>query len=176
MPGGPLGPVAETAEQKPPAEEPAPKPPVQRPPPRVVAAAQPVMIVSSPGGATATLDGRSTMACTTPCSLDAAPGRHTIAITMPGYQIEHREVNVGSSPMELPPVVLRAPSGTLMLTSAPSGATVLVNGRRIEQITPAQIQLAPGTYNITVEKDGQRATRTVELRNEIVTLRILLEQ
>ena len=83
---------------------------------------QQVMVVSTPPGATATLDGRPDAACSTPCALDAAPGRHTIAITLPGYQIEHRDVTVGSSEVDLPLVALRAPSGTLMLTTAPDGA------------------------------------------------------
>ena len=107
----------------------------------------------------------------------ATPGRHTVALTMPGYQIEHRDVEVGSSPVELPAVILRAPSGTLMVSSDPAGAAVLVNGRRLAQTTPAQIPLAPGTYSITVEKDGRQSTSNVEIRNgEIRTLKILLGQ
>jgi hypothetical protein len=55
-----------------------------------------------------------------------------------------------------------------MLTSQPEGAAVLVNGKRYTESTPAQINLAPGTYSITVEwKDGKQATRTVEIRNGI---------
>jgi len=49
-----------------------------------------------------------------------------------------------------------------MLTSDPAGASVLVNGQRQAEATPAQIQLAPGSYQITVEwKNGRQATRTV---------------
>jgi serine/threonine-protein kinase len=184
--GRPLGP-----EQKPPAEEPAaqpvPKqelakePGIHRPPagPRSapMAATQPVSIISSPGGATATLDGRPGTACTAPCSLDAAPGRHTISITMPGYQIEHREVDVGSSPVELLPVILRPLGGTLLLASVPEGAAISVDGRRLAQVTPAQIPLSPGTYTITVEKDGKQASATVEIRNGTIShQRIVLEQ
>ena len=136
---------------------------------------QPVTVISSPGGATATLDGRSETACTTPCSLDAAPGRHTVALAMPGYQMERRDVEVGSGPVEMPPVVLRSHAGTLMLSSDPAGAAVLVNGRRVPQTTPAQLPLAPGTYQITVEKDGRQSTSSVEIRNgEIKSLRVLL--
>src|SRR5262249_27923083 len=126
-------PVEKQPELKPPVEEPVTKstakeetapvrnplaqPPSQRPPVRTVATPKAVAIISSPGGATATLDGRPDAVCTTPCSLDASPGRHTIAITMPGYQVEHREVEVGTAPIEIPAVILRAPGGTLMLTS-----------------------------------------------------------
>src|SRR5450432_441166 len=152
--------------------EPAPR----RPPVRNAAAPQDVLVTSSPGSAIATLDGNAGTACTTPCSLSAAPGNHTIAVTMVGYQIEHRYVVVGTAPLELPPVVLRASVGTLMLTSDPTGATVLVNGRRIEQATPVQIPLSLGTYTVTLEKDGRQVIEKVEIRNGINYRKILLEQ
>jgi hypothetical protein len=135
-----------------------------------------VAIISSPGGATATLDGDPQKACKAPCSLDATPGRHTISITMPGYQIEHREVDVLSSPVEMLPVILRSLGGTLLLATKPDGAAISVNGRRIPQVTPAQIPLAPGTYTIAVEKDGKQASATVEIRNGVIShQRIVLE-
>ena len=153
------------------------EPPARRPPVQVAAATQPVTVISSPGGATVTLDGRGDAECTTPCSLNAAPGRHTIAVVLPGYQVEKRDFLMGSSPTELPAVILRAPGGTLMLTSDPLGATILVNGKKITQVTPAQLPLTPGTYNITIEKDGRQSSRPVEIRNgELSYLKILLGQ
>ena len=157
----------------PPAGNPAASAPTRQP--ERAAAAYPVSVTSSPGGATATLDGRPEMACKTPCSLDAAPGRHTIAVTMPGYQVEHREVEIGSGPIELPAVILRAPGGTLMVTSTPPGASILVNGQRMPQMTPAQIPLAPGSYRVTVEKDGKQTTSAVEIRSGINLLKVTLE-
>jgi serine/threonine-protein kinase len=137
---------------------------------------QQVMVASTPPGATAALDGRADAVCSTPCALDAAPGRHTLVITLPGYQVEHRDVVVASSAVDLPLVTLHAPSGTLMLTTAPDGATVSVDGRRLPQVTPAQIPLAPGDYKITVEKDGKSASSQVEIRNGAMSyLRITLE-
>jgi len=141
---------------------------VRRVPPVRPALPQPIMVISSPGGAIATLDRQADTVCTTPCSIEAAPGHHTIGIAKKGYDVENRDVEVGASPVELPAVVLRAVQGTLMLTSQPEGAAVLVNGRRYTEATPAQINLAPGTYSITVEwKDGKQSTRTVEIRNGI---------
>jgi serine/threonine-protein kinase len=164
-PGRPLGP-----EEKPPAEKPPAKPAP------AIAATQPVSIISSPAGATATLDGNPQKACKAPCSLDAARGRHTISITMPGYQIEHREVDVESSPVETLPVILRPLGGTLLLASEPPGAAISVDGRRIPQVTPAQIPLSPGTYTITLEKDGKQGSATVEIRNGVIShQRIVLE-
>jgi serine/threonine-protein kinase len=154
-----------------------PEVPVGRPQARPAGGGmQQVMVVSTPPGATATLDGRPDAACSTPCALDAAPGRHTIAITRPGYQIEHRDVTVSSSEVDLPLVALRAPSGTLMLTTVPDGAAISVNGRRLPQTTPAQIPLEPGNYKIAVEKNGKSATSQVEIRNGAISyLRITLE-
>ncbi len=125
----------------------------------------PVGITSSPAGALATLDGRADVSCSTPCSLDAPPGRHAISLTMQGYQPEQRDVDVGSRGAELPLVAMRASSGTLMLTSLPDGATITIDGRRIPQTTPAQISLAPGNHTVMVEKGGKQASSSVEIRN-----------
>ncbi|HXB70656.1 MAG TPA: protein kinase [Candidatus Acidoferrales bacterium] len=171
-PRNPKETTKETAKDTPKDIGPAP----HRPPLRNAAAPQDILVTSSPAGATATLDGNPAAACTTPCSLSAAPGNHTIAVTMVGYQIEHRYVAVGSAPLELPPVVLRASGGTLMLTSDPAGATVLVNGRQIPQVTPVQIPLSLGTYTVTVEKDGRQVTEKVEVHNGINYRKILLGQ
>jgi predicted Ser/Thr protein kinase len=190
-PAGEKSPAETAAAEKPaagnaPAEEPPAKPArhpgqASRPAniiPRASStppAAQPITIVSSPAGATATFDGRPDLACTTPCSLNASPGRHSLSLTMPGYQIERREVDIGSDPIELPAIIMHTLSGTVMISTDPPGATVTINGRRIEQVTPVQIPLAPGTYKITVEKDGQQSTSTVEVRNgETKVLRVLM--
>jgi hypothetical protein len=95
---------------------------------------------------------------------------------MDGYQMEQREVDVESSPVETLPVVMRPLGGTLLLASVPAGAAISVNGRRIPQVTPARIPLAPGTYTIAAEKDGRQASATVEIRNGVIShQRIVLE-
>ena len=126
---------------------------------------QPIQLVTSPGGATATLDGRSDQSCTTPCEIQAPPGRHTIIFTLSGYQIEHRQIDVAASPLDMPAVVLRSQSGVLMLSSIPPGASILVNGKAISEVTNTRLTLAPGTYKITVEKNGQSSVSTVDIRN-----------
>jgi serine/threonine-protein kinase len=159
------------------AQKPAPTAPdtARKVAPVPVSQAQPVEVISSPGGATAILDGQRSTACTTPCSLTAAPGRHTISVSMPGYQVEHREVEVGTGPLELPPMILRAPYGTLMLSSVPEGATITVDGKRIPQVTNTQLQLPQGTHRITVEKNGRQGSSTVDIHNdEIRGLRLIL--
>jgi len=153
-------------------------PPVRRiaptPPPPEPAA---VTVITSPAGATAILDGRHETACSTPCALDAAPGHHTISITMAGFQPEHRDVAVGTGPFELPMVILRAVQGTLWVTSEPPGAAITINGRRFPQTTPAQIRLAPGSYHVLVEKNGLQSASTLDIHNsETKLLKVSLGQ
>ena len=146
-------------------------------PPRVSGGPQAITVISSPKGAVATLDGQQDTACTTPCTLEASPGRHSLELVKSGFGVERREVDVGSSAVELPAVVMRSVQGTLMLTSNPPGAAVLVNGKRQTQATPTQIQLAPGSYAITVEwKDGKQATRTVQIKEGINFEKFLVGQ
>ncbi len=74
-------------------------------------------------------------------------------------------MTVGSGPLELPAVILRAFNGVLLLSSTPPGASILVNGKPVTETTPAQLSLAPGTYKISVQKNGIQSVNTVEIRN-----------
>ena len=124
-----------------------------------------VAVATIPPDATAMLDDRPDTACTTPCSLDAAPGQHMVSISRQGYQTEHRPVTVANAAVDLPTVALRVPGGVLMVTSVPPGARIFVNGTASEQLTPARLVLRPGKYNIAVEKDGKRTSKDVEIQN-----------
>jgi serine/threonine-protein kinase len=173
-------PAPSTSQPAPPSDKPSPLPPAEPPEaaPKIGAekaagaparpAQHPITIISSPGGAMVTLDGHGRDSCIAPCSVNAAPGRHELAVTMPGYQIERREVEIGTGGIELPPVILRAITGTLMVTSEPTGATILVNGKRLTQVTPAQLSLAPGSYNVTVEKDGKQGSRAIDVHGDAI--------
>src|SRR5262249_57444866 len=131
-------PAPKRAIEGPPKQETAPQPVSPQPSQPQVrrVAAQDVMVVSSPGGATATLDGNPAIACTTPCTLQAPPGRHSVSMVLPGHEIERREISVGNAPIERPPVVIRTAAGTLMLSSVPSGASATVAGQRPHAPTP----------------------------------------
>jgi len=155
--------------------EPRSEPPVRRPPPS--RESQPIEIITSPGGAIVTLDGDMDSACTTPCKLPAPPGPHILEMRKAGFDVERRDVVVGASPIEMPAIVLRSQQGTLMLTSVPTGAKVLVNGKPQEKVTPAQLQLPPGSYQITVEwKDGRKTTHTVQITDGIKIEKFVMEQ
>ena len=58
----------------------------------------------------------------------------------------------------------------------PYGAAISVDGKRIDQVTPAQIPLALGVYSIMIEKGGRQATEQVEIKNGMTTRKIILGQ
>ncbi len=172
-------------------EKPSPfAPPVQTPPEpeaapektpvaivRVpVARVQDVWVTTNPPGAKAVLDDNLAQACQTPCMMHAPTGVHRLTVSQAGYENESREVRIGDTAMDVPPIALRRPSGTLMLTTVPSGARVLIDGKPMPQVTPAQITLAPGSYSVTVEKDGKSRMQRVEVQDSLIYLRIPLDQ
>ncbi|MFN7998165.1 MAG: protein kinase [Bryobacteraceae bacterium] len=122
-----------------------------------------VSVSTDPPDATAMLDNRPDSACTTPCALDATPGRHMVSFTLKGFQTEHREVEVHNGDVQISAVKLRPPGGVLMLTSDPVGADIFVNGSPVGKRTPSPLQLAPGKYTITIQMDGKRASKDVEI-------------
>jgi serine/threonine protein kinase len=133
---------------------------------------QDVWVSTNPPGAKAVLDDDLSQACRTPCIVHAITGVHHLTISQAGYENEYREIHVGETAQDVPPITLRKPSGTLMLTTNPPGASVRVDGRLISQVTPAAIALPPGNYSITVEKGGQSRTQRVEIQQSLVYLRI----
>ncbi|MGH9723056.1 MAG: serine/threonine-protein kinase, partial [Bryobacteraceae bacterium] len=129
-------PAAETPKPEPEvAPTPPPKPrPRLSPTPGTVAVEVPVR--TDPPGARVMLDGLPGTACTTPCSLSAAAGRHRIHISRAGFKDMVREVEISREFSGLPTINLAVARGTIMLSSDPAGATIFVNEAKWSQPTP----------------------------------------
>jgi serine/threonine protein kinase len=137
---------------------------------------QDVWVSTNPPGAKAVLDDDLSQSCRTPCMVHTTSGLHNLSISQAGYENEYREIRIGDTAQDIPPITLRKPSGTLMLTTNPPGASVRVDGRLIQQVTPAQITLPPGNYSITVERAGKTQTQRVEVGQSLVFVSIPLGQ
>jgi serine/threonine protein kinase len=137
---------------------------------------QDVWVTSNPPGAKAVLDDDLGQTCRTPCMLHGAPGVHRLTLAQAGYENESKDIHIGETAFDLPPITLRKPNGTLWVTTSPSGASVRVNGKLVPETTPAQLNLPPGTYAITVERAGHTQTEHVDLRDRPYYLKIPLEQ
>jgi hypothetical protein len=137
---------------------------------------QDLWVTSNPPGAKAVLDDDLSQTCRTPCMLHGAAGTHHLTVSQAGYLNEYRELHVGDTAQDVPLIALREASGTLMVTTVPSGASVRINGQLVQQLTPAAITLRPGTYSVTVEKGGRSQTEKVEVQQNPVFLQIPLGQ
>jgi hypothetical protein len=97
-----------------------------------------------------------------------APGRHQLTLQLAGYEIELREFNVTGEAAPPQAVYLRPQFGTL-LTKLPAGARLFVNGQPYSGAS-STLKLAPGTYQIAAEMDGQRIEQTVEIKKDQIAL------
>ena len=135
---------------------------------------QDIWITTSPAGSLAVLDGNQGLSCVAPCQLHGAPGVHRLIVSQPGYLTEVREIRIEDTALTVPLITLRQPSGTLMLTTNPPGASIRINGELLTRVTPAELSLRPGSYSVTVEKDGATRTERIQLRESPFYLRIPL--
>ena len=124
-----------------------------------------ISVTSSPSGAVAYLDGTKTSV--TPCTFSNVPvGSHTISIYLSGYQDFITSVNVqkgvtATVSATLSPVVS---SGSLSVSTTPSGATVYLDQiyRGVTTITVGN--LAAGSHTLNIVKAGYKdVTETVNV-------------
>ena len=157
---------AEPAEDEKKAES-VPKPVTQPQQPIAEPAAQwhSVSLASEPPGASAVLEnGRG---CTTPCEIQVAAGRHTVAVTRDGYSSATRIIDVPRD--QQVNVSLAQRTGRVLVSSQPPGATVRVNGQDWPVRTPTGITLPVGRYKLEFLKDGYRnQVHEIEIREGAV--------
>jgi serine/threonine-protein kinase len=123
----------------------------------------PLQVDSSPAGATVWLDG--TEVGTTPLTLeDLAPGEHEIAVVKDGFV---RATELVTPASEAPPLVfaLQPARAILSMTSTPSPASVLVDGKEVGRTPLTELALEEGVHQIEVRRRGYSPFRTqVEAR------------
>jgi serine/threonine protein kinase len=135
---------------------------------------QDVFVQTNPSGVTAVLDNRADMACETPCLLLASQGAHMVSLTLANYQKEIRQIKVADSRLDVPLITMHPDGGTLMISTVPQGANIFVDDRLMGSMTPAQITLPGGSYNIRVELNGMHKTEKVTIGNGNTTYRKII--
>lgn len=144
----------------------APAPPAKpKGPERFPATLATVRFMSEPPGAEVTVDADPGNRCETPCSLDLPLGRHTYSVRLPGYRNEIKliDLKLGGETVS---VRLERRVGLVRVTSTPPGATVSVNGERQQGATPMTLRLLPGAYRISIEREGRRLERNVQVTED----------
>jgi hypothetical protein len=133
---------------------------------RAAAPALAQLTVSSvPAGAQITFDGSAL--CQSPCELtDIAPGRHVIAANRAGYTSQSRTVTLraGSSAVAFQ---LTSATTTLMVSSTPAGAAIVIDGRDTGRLTPTLFSFEKtGSHTVVVRRAGfLEGTSTVNVQS-----------
>jgi serine/threonine protein kinase len=151
-------PVTTPVETLPVARAPAPEPRAPALPSETM-----FQLTATPAGATAVFDGDSARKCATPCNISLPPGRHTFLVTSAGYRDVQRIIDI---PHDAGLIVnLERMSGTLHVTTNPSGLAVLIDGQEQPRKTPATFVLLPGQHRVEVVKGTEKQEFTVEIHD-----------
>jgi formylglycine-generating enzyme required for sulfatase activity len=112
-----------------------------------------VSLRTEPAGATVLVDGVA--AGTTPAALEIDSGEHELEVRLAGYNAWSDKILVAANqPQQLPDLKLALADGRLELASAPTDASVSVDGE-FRMRTPLSLRLAPGrAHRVTLTKPG----------------------
>ncbi|HUQ50873.1 MAG TPA: PEGA domain-containing protein, partial [Gammaproteobacteria bacterium] len=112
-----------------------------------------VSLRTDPPGATVLVDGAETGV--TPAEIEIDSGEHELEVRLAGYNAWSDKILVAANqPQQLPDVKLALADGRVELASAPSEASVSVDGE-FRGRTPLSLRLAPGrAHRVTLTKPG----------------------
>jgi serine/threonine protein kinase len=121
-----------------------------------------LIIDSSPQGAAIQLDGRGALALQTPYTATAlSVGRHTVALSKPGYATESRTIEITAGQKSHLMIALSELGATVSIASEPPGASVFIDGQDSGRTTPVAVILKKGSHTLNLRKAGylQAATK-----------------
>jgi serine/threonine-protein kinase len=113
----------------------------------------PVQIVTSPAEADVTIDNKPESACKSPCAMELAAGAHTFVVRKDGYQVVVKSFEIGADQQQVS-IQLAETTGTLMVQSQPPGATITINGKARDEVTPATLTLPAGKVKVRLSRTG----------------------
>ncbi|HEY7303994.1 MAG TPA: serine/threonine-protein kinase, partial [Bryobacteraceae bacterium] len=117
-----------------------------------------VEVLTDPPGARVIVDNRADTSCNAPCSVSLANGRHTLTAEANGYAVARRIFTVPEQSTVYVP--LGKSEGVLLVTSAPSGSSVMVDGKNYGK-TPVTLHLSPGVHQLVVASGATRYQESV---------------
>ena len=122
-------------------------------------------IDSTPQGADVQIDGRHEANWVTPFTATGlAAGGHAVSFSKPGHMSAVRSAQVTAGQNAIIAAQLTEMAATISVSSEPAGANILVDGRDIGKLTPAQVVVQKGSHTIAVRKQGYLdASSTLEV-------------
>jgi serine/threonine protein kinase len=105
-------------------------------------------------------------------------GTHTLFIEAPGFIPVTLPVMTEGQPMLPIPVILKRQPGKLAVTSEPTGATVIIDNKKSELLTPATVELdGDSVHEVRVEMEGYKPAVKADVRvpvNETTAVKLRL--
>jgi len=117
-----------------------------------------ITVSSTPSGAAIWLDGSNTGRLTPATLSQVAPGSHTLKLTLSGYQDWERTVSVSvgqTTNVSATLIPIGAATGSIAVSSTPSGAAIWLDEQSTGQVTPATLtSVYAGTHSIRLTLSG----------------------
>jgi hypothetical protein len=139
-----------------------------------------VAVSSEPAGASVAVDGRET-GRVTPVTLALSKGRHTVAVVKNGYFEASRSFDFNAGQTYEFPFHMTAMGrseeirevgkfnkllgrsdqsmGKVQIRTVPRGAQIMVNGRMMDKVSPAEYLFPAGTYQLMLTQSGYQPIR-----------------
>jgi serine/threonine-protein kinase len=128
-----------------------------------------LVVSTDPDGAEVKIDGKGQSWRTPFTASGVSLGPHTLTFNKNGYAAETRVIEVHADQRAF----LRVSMNLLIPTSIgsdPAGAAIVIDGKVVSQVTPAQVMLSRGAHNITLRKTGfQEAVANIDVREDQVS-------
>lgn len=114
-----------------------------------------IAVASTPTGAAIFLDGIETGKLTNALLENVPAGDHVITLKLAGYADASKTVTVADNETATVHFLLTEPAGSIVVTSAPDGARIFLDGTDTGEVTNATLTNVPvGEHTVRVERDG----------------------
>jgi hypothetical protein len=124
-----------------------------------------VEFLTDPPSAQVVVDDDPAKACTTPCTLSLPSGRHTLSASLSGFSKAQRIFNLPEDKSLF--LTLSRRVGTLVITSAPSGSTVVIDGKNYG-VTPVTAHLPPGEHRVLLINGARQHSDMVDVEADAI--------
>ena len=108
-----------------------------------------------PGARVKVDDENGAVACTLPCSLDIAPGRHTFFVSKEGYQPGEITAEIPANKVTAVRARLATQTGSLVVSSDVRDALITVDGAAVG-FTPTVLSVPVGKHTVVISQQGYR--------------------
>jgi hypothetical protein len=116
-----------------------------------------ISVTSTPSGAEISLDGVDTQNVTPYTLTSVTPGSHTVSVNLTGYEPASQSVSVTTGSTATADFTLAAipQTGSISVSSAPSGAEISLDGTDTQEVTPYTLtSVTAGSHTVSVNLTG----------------------